>query len=355
MQGSLFDLPDALPRAATATPPARRAAVAAPAPLPMLDLASAGGDVRPDDEEGTWTGPAGSLADHVAALDAAHANLATADPRVRPFYAVGIAARRAVLARMLERDPDATRVCSVWGHHERLSLASGRALTALCEPGVVPGAQVRRRASRDCREALLFIDGLGTLELRSSLCDGGEERSNSGREDDPYVLDYEPGRTAAVAESYRDVRRTVEAPISVWGHVAASQLCSSTERPSVSTYLYAGRRYVTTGACYSGSYAEGYAWLLEAQDDWIGPVYTRQELLRLWDRGARERGDDRGLVVTARGATFVLGQPVLFVDHNAVVQRPADRAEPDEDDHPEGEEEEGDPDGEEYGTDAEAA
>jgi hypothetical protein len=322
MQGSLFDLPNAPPAVAAAkTTTARRVAVTECTTMTMLDVARAGDDVRPDDQEGTWTGTELSLREHLAVLDAAHANLDTADLRVRPYFALGIAARRAALARMLERDPDVERVSRVWGAHEKLSLAAGHVLTALCEPGVVPGAEARCRASRNHREAVLFVAGLGTLELGSWVHEDGGGGSVREPTDSPFVLVYEPTRTSAVEASYRDARRTVEAPIGVWGQVAAAQLSSSAERPSVPAYVHAGRRYVTTGAFYCGSYAEGYAWALEARDDWSGPVYTRAELLSLWDRGIRERGDDRGLMVSVRGSTFVLGSPVLFLDRAAPVPR----------------------------------
>ena len=322
MQIAMFDVDTPAP--ALPTPPAARAARPRPASAlsaTALDFGTAE-CAPPDDVEGFWQGGTRTIAEHLDEVVAVEARLDTADPRLRPYVALGVAARRATLYKMRDWIGADDQEVRIWRHHEDLSIGTGRAFAALCESGAIDGAQTRVRAHRDWREWVLYVEGLGTLSLWTHVDETGQE-TRGDETQAPYVFEYSPGRASAIAESYRDARTVIEAPISTWGGLAASALSAGGEAPAVPSVLHEGRRYVTTGALYHGEYAEGYAWTVVAREDWSGAVYTRDELLRLWDRGVRERGDDRGLQVTVRGQRCVLGAAVLFIDRCASARRGA--------------------------------
>jgi hypothetical protein len=316
MQIAMFDVDGSAPTPPTPPPtrPARVPRATALSP-PALDLGT--GECAPaDDAEGFWEDGTRTIAEYLAEVAAVEARIDTADPRLRPYVALGVSARRATLLEMRDWVGTDEREVRIWRHHEALGVGPGRAFATLCGSGAIEGAQTRVRAHRDWREWVLYAEGFGTMRLWTHIDEAGNEKRGDESEA-PYVFEYAPGRDAAVAESYQDVRTVIEAPLSVWGSLAASALAAGGAAPSVPSVLHEGRRYVTTGALYHGEYAEGYAWTIVAREDWSSAVYTRDELLRLWERGVRERGDDRGLQVTVRGQQCVLGAPVLFVDRCA--------------------------------------
>jgi hypothetical protein len=333
MQIAMFDVEAPAPTLPThSAPRAARPRPSSALPAPGLDLGTGEG-APPDDAEGFWQRGTRTITAYLDEIAAVEARLEKADPRLRPYVALGVSARRATLQKMLDWIGADDREVGIWGHHEQLGLGPGRAFAALCESGAIEGAQTRVRAHRDWREWVLYVEALGTLSLWTHVDETGQETRGDETEA-PYVFEYSPGRESAIAESFRDVRTVIDAPISVWGSLAASALSAVGEAPSVPSVLHEGRRYVTTGALYHGEYAEGYAWTVVAREDWSGAVCTRDELLRLWDRGVRERGDDRGLQVTVRGQRCVLGAPVLFVDRCASARRGApvvEEADADED------------------------
>ena len=133
-------------------------------------------------------------------------------------------------------------------------------------------------------------------------------------------IDYHVYRDPFFNISYLDEMREIEAPYSMWGHAyCADKIAYSDESvPSVPTFILNGREYIHTGGMSSGSYQECKALTFRPLEGWNSETYTYRNQCRAWDEGLKERGDQRGLVVSVRGRKCVVDGAVLVFDNNVV-------------------------------------
>lgn len=133
-------------------------------------------------------------------------------------------------------------------------------------------------------------------------------------------IDYHVYRDPFFNVSYLDDMREIEAPLTMWEHAyCADKIAYSDESvPSVPTFTLNGREYIHTGGMSSGSYQECKALTFRPLEGWKGDTYTYRSQCRAWDDGLKERGDQRGLVVSVRGRKCVVDGAVVVFDNNVV-------------------------------------
>jgi len=170
----------------------------------------------------------------------------------------------------------------------------------------VPGAEFKTLTEKRMTVHAMYVPDLGSLVVHQWAAD------NIG-------IDYYPWRDSFFLPSYRDGRRVVKVPESVFaGTYCADKIAESNEGiASVPVFMHEGREYINDGGMSYGTYSECGGWAFCSMADWNGPTYSYRTQVKAWDEGRTERGDRRGLVVRVRGHLAVLTGETIFYDDNA--------------------------------------
>jgi hypothetical protein len=133
-------------------------------------------------------------------------------------------------------------------------------------------------------------------------------------------------KSAALLPHFNDGAPVYELPEQIWsGAICCGALCESSDGvASVRAISYEGRMYAVTGGMFSPERSEAVAWLLVPREAWAGPTFSYTTSVASFADGSRQRGDERGLVVSVRGKEFVLCSYATFEDTRAPeVRNPA--------------------------------
>jgi hypothetical protein len=204
----------------------------------------------------------------------------------------------------------------LWGHGMKLTAAEYDSLImhTMKHDGMTIGGveyKVRTRPSSWSNEmdvtVAIHARGIGSVRIGRYWGKDGTWHSMGFThiERDPLFL-----------EGYRDGAAHAYCSEAVWAPAYSAQLIAEAHKkiPSVRTFKFGGREYVNTGARHCGDYSACSAWAITPVEDWTGDTFSYAELTQAWDRGAAERGDERGLLVRVRGQLCVLESYMTVYD-----------------------------------------
>lgn len=268
---------------------------------------------------GTWDkrSPSLKIAQHEVRLAAAEERVLSVVGPSRGLFANCLQAEREAFALQLKCQCATEETeFSLWGARHTQPSFSDDDLQAFFNHCVThEGANYNGIIYKVRREltmltASMHVPGLGSLTVRNW--------SRAGLGLDFHLID----RDTFFLESFRDGRREIELPYSVWGSCCGAQKLSDAKGiASLPTFTVAGREYVQLGGMYSQSRREGEAWLVGALSDWRGPTFESYQIhIAAYNAGTVERGDNRGLLVKVRGVVCVLVSPALVYDDNVGVK-----------------------------------
>lgn len=172
-------------------------------------------------------------------------------------------------------------------------------------PSLVPGLEMKQRTHRHGRTTAVWMPGVGELQVAQL---GTRTYASFGL-----------FKTTVFLPSYEDGAPVYELPEQIWsGAICCGALCESNSGvASIRAVTHEGRMYAVTGGMFGRDISEGIAWLLVPRQAWVGPTGTYESIVAAFQDGSRQRGDDRGLVVSVRGQQYVLGSFARFVDNRA--------------------------------------
>lgn len=172
-------------------------------------------------------------------------------------------------------------------------------------PSQIQGLEMKQRTHRHGRTVAVWLPGLGELQV--------EDRGAHG------LASFGLFKSTTFLPHFEDGAPVHELPEQIWGRaICCGALCESNDGvASIRAVTHDGRPYAVTGGMFGSDCSEGVAWLLVPREDWVGPTFTYASMVAAFADGSRQRGDDRGLVVSVRGKQFVLSSFVRFVDRRA--------------------------------------
>ncbi|MYM92492.1 hypothetical protein [Duganella vulcania] len=117
-------------------------------------------------------------------------------------------------------------------------------------------------------------------------------------------------------DGYRDAFEAIYCDQLVWEPAyCANAIAESGEKiASVRTFKVGAREYVNKGAHWCKDYAQCLAYSIVPAVQWQGDTFNYKSLIQAFDKGAKERGDCRGLLVRVRGQLCVLEKFVSVYD-----------------------------------------
>lgn len=272
------------------------------------------------DADGTWSPLARVFADHAARMSAAQAALAKLNGIPQVVFATVLEAQIHEYKRQVKHcqyDERPTDAHTLWGCGVKLSGAECESIIAHCVANAGTcgdGVEYKVRQSRSSwsssvdLEAGMFAPGVGSVVV------GKFKHADEWN----YSVSFNLAeRDSHFLANYMDDVDYAYCSEAVWGPAYSAQLIAEahTKIPSVRTFKYGGREYVNTGACHGRNhYSQCKAWSIVSAEEWKGDTFTYAEITAAWDRGAAERGDDRGLLVRVRGVLCVLEKPLIVYD-----------------------------------------
>lgn len=167
-----------------------------------------------------------------------------------------------------------------------------------------PGLEyvVRRRTRR--LSTAIYIPGIGSLE--TAAWRAGEHQAE-------FVV----GRSIDLNEHFMDGADEIELPEQVWiGMNSCMSMSSVQDRPSpVTTLVVEGRMLAISSTLTGPGDSHAMAWALVDARQWHGDTTLYGQMVHAYESGHRQRGDMRGLQVSARGRNYVIAKPVVLVDY----------------------------------------
>lgn len=264
--------------------------------------------------EGTWTNVEFDLREFRGQLHRAGRNLNTLPDEVIDVFAGGIDAGVALLTEIdkaAEDDPIGYLLTRLRGIDFGAGASAIESFQRYCEQHAsaprcsdAPSFKVQRSVSQQCWA--MHVAGVGSV-VTMSFSDRGTTR-----------LTFQTTVASVIFPSYRDEMESIELPRSLWG--ARSTRMDSDHASGVTNctqpFVYGGRCYAVSATTYSGSsdLVLAQAWRLCLLQEWAGPRYKHDELLKLWEYGERQRGDQIGLVIQVGGRSYVVDRGLEVYD-----------------------------------------
>lgn len=278
-----------------------------------FDFADSTRTVEVDSAPGTWSFDAFHKQDVRAALYLAAKALDTLPDEVIPLYAAALEEARSVIDEF-DRDPG--NLGYLWSRLRSIDVDASDDAEAmfidLCKRAAANGAdtdglEFKVQEGFDQSLYVLHAEGVGSLVARHFMTT------------DVTSLCYQTWRTPELLPSYRDDMQCVELPHAVWGRAMANgdMTTPGDSAPRVPTFRYLGRDYVVYGTVSPGGGSQmmfGQAWRLCLPEEWPDGRHSYKTLLESWNAGTRKRGDKRGLLVSANGASRVVDRAMLVYD-----------------------------------------
>jgi hypothetical protein len=171
---------------------------------------------------------------------------------------------------------------------------------------LVPGLEIKRRACKRWADVFIWIPEVGEVHVTDL----------SGKK---VYASFRLFKSDALLPHFKDDAPVYELPEQIWSAaICCGALCESNDGvASVRAVTYEGRMYAITGGLFSREHSEAVAWLLVPREVWAGPTFTYESAVASFQDGSRQRGDERGLVVSVRGKQFVLSSYATFEDTRA--------------------------------------
>lgn len=258
------------------------------------------------DPAGTWLNPEFTFSEYTKFFEVADTVLLSIVGPARSLFTKALAMAKSNLKDMADGQLEAD---------EKFSLQCGKfactdeelqALLNHCNVmagKTFPGIEYKARTASYGHNAAMFVENLGTLEV-IAWHNGGA------------AIFYYPYRDSFFFPSYRDNQPRTFASYKLWGNAYSAQKLaeSGTGVASVPTFTVNGREYICTAMAYKGQLRECTAWTFCALSDWSGPTYNYQSLIKAFDNGSKERGDERGMMIRVRGQLCVIDGAAEFFD-----------------------------------------
>lgn len=277
----------------------------------------AGFDFSDDQEQvyaelmsGGWLAPKFTTSEYRSMFERADAALQGIVGPARPLLAMGVAAARAELAKMLD-------CCArgepfeLWRVVVEATPAEVLAFVTHCTAmaGVefqFEGIEYKTRENPRMSVAAICVADVGSIVVRTW------PNANIG-------VDFKVGRDLFFLHGIDDDRRRIYAPESVFaGTYCADKLANANDGvASVPTFTLQGREYINGGGYGHNTYHECQAWTFRPVGEWRGPTYSYRTQHQAVDAGRIERSDRRGLIVSVRGQLAVIDGSALVYDDNA--------------------------------------
>lgn len=264
-----------------------------------------------DESPGTWHDPAFSLEGHRGWIARGWQGLGSVQGAYARVFGMALAQYQRSLDDMVAACPVLPARFNVASRWVRIPAEDARTLILLCEGRQPEGWESRTRKRPGECQGVVYVPAIGTLTVSSRSGMEGEPERNGLCSS---LAELRFGRSRHVGTSYLDDCLVREGH--GWRVKCAAMALSEGFKgvASVPGFALEGCLCVCTGHRKHGAYEEHEGFRVVQASRWGQRTYTGEDLRGLWDTGRRQRGDERGRLVTIRGERYVFASPFLVYD-----------------------------------------